>query len=52
MYIHTYIYMYILSNIYIYIYTSGVAGSIMLIVVGNKHGDPSLKPMLGCLHFT
>ena len=25
---------------------------VMVIVIGNRHGDPSTNPRWGCLHFT
>ena len=56
MYVYTYksIYTYIRIYlcIYIYIYLLVDARWVMIIIVGNRNGDPSSNPGRSCLHFT
>ena len=36
----------------IYVFKFGGAHGVMVIVIGNGHGEPSSNPRQGCLHFT
>ena len=50
---HPFYFIYILTNIYLYfiLYFGGACG-VMVIVVGNGHGDTSSNPGRNWLHFT